>query len=864
MERQDPPGRSYWDHFATAQQALEEGNLPLAERSFLLARQRREDSPGRVFLTEKISDGLNRLMRGGEADGSRLGRWGRRAHRFQKDFLARSEKVVREAVRLAELRPEDAAEANQPILETALFLVGRSSIFAEEPASAVPLLKGIFRTAGKSGRPFDVQLIRHDIPLTEEDRLWLARKGPEVLEEFVANDALAPGSAESVAWVHIILQLLHPRYFGSTSRLEEERAWLEAMTTDRLLCRSDESVELYRRYLEVNSEPGTRPDQARVRLLELLANVDGAHFPVPRYAQALGAMQAAGLAEGSEMSGRFQHALERIEYRRPDPEPGTEGFAWASVGLEADGRVAIVYWWRDQPRDVAYWQAGDDPAPLAEFLEPCGSRILAADAEVVTAVGNSWPEVPPPWAVGDFATALLEPLLPETGQLNRTLLQIGLGETGPWRQGWRADLGHELLEPPRRSDLLEAWGGGSGGGALLGGLIWLGIQARINRGDPALRAGIGAMAGRGDPAASFLYDFLVLDEGLTQTVDSSFEPWTLPLLWTRPDPLGWMTKGDNGTAAGPREGEEPVRPDLGSNNLAVVTTGDTPAVLAAWGDGSSVGKWRVVLDRLDRLPDLAVIAGRVAGPVTLIPAQGKVHGLRPALDLLNTMLGRQGPSGGALRRVAAPVPLGWRLVESHNGDLLDFRQFRPRPRGEPELYGRYAAPPGRSASLQPHPGRRTIHRRGNSRARSLGPAIRPAGAARRPGGGPGRLPDPGPARAGCSVGCLRGQRRVLGVPGFRRRPLVSVRASRGGHRRPARAPVLAGRPPPQPADGGHVAPVRAGGSAGHLASRLRQPLLPGPEQRSASGPEAGRWRSGPRRGIAGGGGPCRLRGPGQP
>ena len=688
MGRQDPTGRSYWDLLSTAQQALEEGNLPLAERSFLLARERREDSPGRVFLTEKISDGLSRLLRGRDKQAAPLGRWTRRARDFQRSFLERGEKVVREAVRLAELRPEDDAEANQPILETALFLVGRSSLFAEEPSSAVPLLKGIFRTAGKSGRPFDVQLIRHDIPLTEEDRLWLARKGPEVLEEFVASEALAPGSADSVAWVHIILQLLHPRYFGSTDRLEEERAWLEAVTTDRMLCRSDDSVKLYRRYLEVKPEPCPRSDEARVRLLELLANVDGLHFPVPRYGEALSALQAAGLAEGSAMSDRFQLALERIEYRRPDPEPGTRGYAWASVGLERDGRVALVYWWQDEPRDLAYWEPGDDITYLAEFLEPCADRLLAVDADVVQVVGNSWPEVPPPWTVHDFATALLEPLLADGGQRERTLLQVGLGEMGPWRRGWRPGLGLEELHPPQRSDMLDSWQSGSGGRSLLGGLLWLGIQARVNRGDPALRAGIGAMAGRGDPAAAFLYGFLVLDEGLARTVDASFEPWTLPLLWTRPDPLGWSAKAESGALMRSEPAEESVRPDLGSNSLAVVTCGDTSGVLAAWGDGEHGGKWRVVLDRLDRLGDLAVIAGQVAGPVTLIPAQGQVHGLLPALEMLNHLLTRQGRPAG---RHAGLLPLfHWvRLVETHNGDLLDFQQIRPRPLGEPELYTQY-------------------------------------------------------------------------------------------------------------------------------------------------------------------------------
>ena len=281
MENSIPSGRSYWDLLGTALRALDAGDIPVAERDFELAQAERNQSPGRVFFTEKIVDGLAQLLHGKKGDRSANGRWIRRSGEFRQRFLREGERIVREAVRLAELRPEDDADTNQPVLETALFLVGRSRLFSEEPASAVPLLKGLLRTAGKTGRPFDVQLIRHDIPLTEEDRLWLARKGPEVLEEFVANGALEPGSAESEIWVQVILQLLHPRSFGSTTRLEEERAWLEAVTTDRLLRRSVESVELYKAYLKVNPEPGVRPDEARIRLLELQANIDALNFPVP-------------------------------------------------------------------------------------------------------------------------------------------------------------------------------------------------------------------------------------------------------------------------------------------------------------------------------------------------------------------------------------------------------------------------------------------------------------------------------------------------------------------------------------------------------------------------------------------------------
>ena len=680
MENNAPSGRSYWDLLGAALRALDAGDLPRAERHFELALEARQQSPGRVFLTEKISDGLARLLQGKSAGKGQTGRWSRRSGEFRQRFLQEGEQVVRSAVRLAELRPEDDADANQPVLEKALYLVGRSRLFSEEPASAVPLLKGLFRTAGKTGRLFDVQLIRHDIPLTEEDRLWLARKGPGMLGEFVASGALETGSADSAVWVRTILQLLHPRYFGSTGRLEEERAWLEAVTTDRMLGRSAESVGLYRAYLKVNPEPGERSDEARIRLLELLANSEALHFPVPLYEEALGAMQSAGLASGSAAGERYQLALERMDYRRPDPDPGTAGAAWASAGLEPDGRVAVVFWWGDQPRDLAFWAAGDDPGLMVRFLGPCAGRIIATEPAVVETLGAAWEDTPAAWSVRDFATAFLEPVLGDRGVDDDTFLRIGLGESGPWRGGWNADLGQALLEPPRRSALVESWRQGQASGALLGGLVWRAVLARIERSDPSLRAGIGALARRGDPAADFLYDFLNLDQGQGQSIDASFQPWTLPLLWTRPDPFVWSP------GAAPADPDSGPRPDLGHNDLAIVTTGDPGAVLTAWGDGRQ--KWRVVLDRLDRLAALARVAASAIGPVTLIPAGGQVHSLRAGLALLEKMLGREGRPAG---QVDGLLPLfHWiRLVETHNGDLLDFRQVRPRPAAALALFDAY-------------------------------------------------------------------------------------------------------------------------------------------------------------------------------
>ncbi|MCB1185087.1 hypothetical protein KDM41_16805, partial [bacterium] len=675
-------GSNYWQLLAAAADALEVGDFPAAERRYRDACDLRETSPGRRFVTEKIGDGVRRLFSRAAPAGpeaARSGRWPRANRAFRDAFATQGEGVVREGVRRAELRPEDDAETNQPILESALFLVARSRLFQEEPGSAVPLLKGLFRTASRTGRPFSVDLVRHDLPLTEEDRLWMARKGGELVEAFVEQGHLRPGGAEAEEWAEVFLQLLQSRYFGATGRLEEERAWLEARTADRLLARGAASVGLYRAYLLVHPEPGPRADEARVRMLELLANVHAMNFAVPRYAEALRSMQSAGLAPGSAAGGRYEDAIARIEHRRPEPDPSAPTTpAWASLALEPDGRVAIVFWWDNEPRDLAHWAPGEDADALEEFLAPCAGRLLAADAATLGAIDDTWPAAPAPWTAADYVAAVLESRLPAGGLESGALLRLALAETGPWRAGWRPDRGHAGLEPPHSSSLVEAWQQGSGAGAVQAGLHFLAVRSRVAAADLALRAGIGEMARRGDAASAFLYGFLILDSAAQRAVDATFEAWTLPLLWTRPDPLGW-----SGGGAAPALPEAGLRPDLGRSDLTIVTTGNPADVIAAWGEGKQ--KWRVVLDRLDRLESLGRVASSVVGPVTLIPPSGRVHDLAEALALLDELIASREPGADGLLAL-----FHWtRLVETHNGDLLDFRQVRPRPVGALPLHDRY-------------------------------------------------------------------------------------------------------------------------------------------------------------------------------
>jgi hypothetical protein len=682
MANESHRGLNYWQSLAAAERALAAQDFVAAEASFLAAIDTRAQSPLRVFLTERLRDGTGRLL---HRDPSRPGRWDRLSGDFRERFLGAADGIVREGVRVAELRPEDDAERNQPVLEKALFLVARSRVFSEEPASAVPLLKGLFRTAARTGRPFDLQLVRHDVPLTEEDRLWMARKGGELLESFVEQGVLRQGSAESQEWAQVFLQLLQPRYFGSAGRLEEERCWLEAITADRLLGRAAASVELYRAFLHVCRGPAPRASEARVRLLELLGNTDRVHFAVPRYDEALGAMQSAGLEPGSELAPRFERALARIEYRRPEAGPLPEhNLSWASCAVEADGRVAVVFWWGDQPRDLAFWRPGEDTAALDAFLAACRGRVVAADDLVAQAAGKTWEHEPAPWTAAGVLTAVVESRLPGGGAERQALVRIASGETQPWRSGWDPALGHPELEPPRRVSLGDGWPQGPAAGALLGGLVWLAVRSRLHAADPTLRAGVGALARRGDAVCRFLYPFVCLNDEAGRAMDASFEPWTLPVLWTRPDPYGWSLSAARANAPDAEADALAAAPELARSDLAIIATGNAPAVLAAWGEGRQ--KWRVVLDRFERLEALGRVAGGVVGPITLIPQGGMVHDLDAALGLLEDLLADR----TAGREPLLPLLHWTRLVETHNGDLLDFRDVRPRPDGTVPLYDRYA------------------------------------------------------------------------------------------------------------------------------------------------------------------------------
>ncbi len=680
--RNPPAPNNYWNSLSQAFAYLGEDDFTMAEETFFIAEQLRESSPGRVFLTEKIGDRLQRMLRRKDpAQGSEgaAGRWAQRSSLFRAEFQNRADQVVREGLRLAGLRPEDEAHSNQPVLARALYLVSRSRLFSPEPRSAIPLLKGLFRTAQKTGVLFAPDLVRHDLPLTEEDRLWLATKGGAMLESFLEQEALVPGSTEAGEWARAILQLLRREYFGSSGRLEAERSWLEAVSADRLLNQPASCVALYREYLAGASLADPRMDLARLRILEILANVDALHLAAPRYKEARDALGPGLLTSDKSVLARCQEALACMDFRQPGAD-ADGSMAWASVGLEADGSLGIVFWHDDQPRDVAFWFPGGDAGDLDQLLRRSGDRVLALSPEVVRSVGEQWTFPCNRHSAMGLATAVLEPLLPGDEQDFEEFLRLGLAESGAWTRDWTPRLGHPYLQPPSSSENPDSWRQRPSHQALLAGLLVLAMRSRLEAADPSLRAGIRELGRHGDEAAWFLYDIATLGKPAILALDETFASWTLPLLWTRPGP--WSLPEDRGY----NRVVSDLQPDLGRNDLSIVATGAPSGVLKAW--GSEQCKWRVVWDGYQRADHLASLAATVLGPVTLLPPQGTIHALESALALLDEEVGRQSSGDPDIEGLMGLFHWS-RLVETHNGDLEDYLEIRGKTRDGIELYGCY-------------------------------------------------------------------------------------------------------------------------------------------------------------------------------
>jgi hypothetical protein len=663
---QEAPGAmNYWHLLAEARRALDEDRFRDAETSLAAARIARAADTRRVFLSETLPDGArrvwNRLRGGGGAAGP--GRWELAEGDVAAMFGERADSLLRRLDRQFELGLETEPEQAHRLLAAALYLAVDSALVERRPP-VTPLVTGLFELLPTVGRLADRDLVRPDLDLDPDARLRIAS---------LARDHLGRlDAAERSAWGATVVALLDHDGGEWTAEQEGTRRWLAAALVDTHAHDVPEIVVRWQR-VDAPVAPPAHRHWSRLRRLELLAGCDRRLPPVADHRTARQLADQLPADGDDELANRRRAALAVLDHRRPQAAPDR---GWLSAAANGD-TVHVVYWWGAEPRDAASWRPADPLPPFADLLAAAEGRVIwsgEAPPPRVPSPDTGADHDAAPWpgrALDPYLEAILEPQLPAEGWHEELARRLALSRSGPWRDGWRSDLGHPDLAPPGQDGRLRP-DQAHLETALRAGLLWLAVLGRVDEADPALRAGLAELGRRGHAGAAFLHRAAVLGAPDKSAVDQAFEPWTLPLLWTRPDPLTAMTGSADDT---------PEQADLAGQDVALVTTGRPGRALAAWGTGQR--RWRVVLDTAARLGDLRRQAREAFGPVTVVPPAGEVHHLRSALDLLEAMAADDPDDILAICH--------WiRLVETHNGDLLDYRAWRPRAAGVCPLHDRYA------------------------------------------------------------------------------------------------------------------------------------------------------------------------------
>jgi len=456
----------------------------------------------------------------------------------------------------------------------------------------------------------------------------------------------ANGRSEALA--ARLLSLLDPDGFTREAH-EEERCWCCALLTDRFLLRHTEAAALYTAYLDIVAPRPERHEEARLRIGEILGNVTGTYLSVPRYAEARQALDA-GIMMSPAREARRRTTLTALDRRTVLVDD-----AWTSLA-PADGTWHFILWQDDQPRDLMTWCSDEDPAPLLRLLSICGGRLIRY-GDPCNILGTCELQ----GFVQVFMEAEVYPTIPDISFWS----EHADTETSPLDDHAANRIIHPGLDPDRLAPDSGA------ARALNCGRGWRQVRERILMADPALRLGIREMARRGDGPAANLVAFLP-PEPDTET------GWTAtPLL----DRANLQYPAATTSSALPLN----LDPSLFETPAAVIATGRPGVILDHW--GCDRGRWRLVLDTADRLDDLADSLGRRGGRHTLIPPGASVHDRDAALVLLDDLLSE------SCNTQSEFLPLfHWcRITETHNGDLGDFHQLRPRAVGAVPLYDEYLA-----------------------------------------------------------------------------------------------------------------------------------------------------------------------------
>ncbi|MBU1676372.1 hypothetical protein KKA85_11380 [bacterium] len=636
---------SYWEVLARAKERLEQGDLQGAEDGYREASASRGKSPGRVFWTETVGDAARRFWRGfgGRDEAGEAAHWQHETEQFRGHYRD----AARAALERARGTLADAAGCGArerlDVFGLAVFLASASRLADQPSLDPHPYCAAALDAALELGEMPPAGVVPVGTPLAAGARLDLVRRGARLLDR---RTTPAAGDERARALAADLLSLLSADHF-TTSAQETERCWYCALLTDRHLGSPREAVPLFLAYLESGDTTAPCRDEARLRAAEILGNVGGICLSVPRYAEAKRLLAMGGMLSPENEARRL--AILDVIGGRALAGSG----AWATMA-HADGTWQCLLWQGEQPRDVVSWTPGDDPAPLQEHLRICSGRVVRRGAPCNILVSEE---------IDGFVNVFLESESYPDAVSDKALAALARSY-GPGH-------GRPAQNPPPHPDLdLELLIPGSGiDRALIYGQVWLGVLHHILAADPALRCGIRELSRRGDRPATFLASFmppeLMPGSGLTAT-----------RLLDRANPH----------FPGPAQAAPPdfvLDPSLVEHDVAVVSTGRPGEVLRRW--GADRHHWRLVLDGMDRWDDLASCLARRGGRHTLIPPRDEVHDRDAALSRLTALLGPQGSDAHEL----LPLFHWCRITETHNGDLMDFRRFRPWAPGVVPLYDEY-------------------------------------------------------------------------------------------------------------------------------------------------------------------------------
>ncbi len=573
---------SYWDTLSEAHQHLAQHHMGEAERAYEDARRARDQSPGRVFLSETMGNAARRVwnnLRKTPAATDVPGRWERSCTEFCREFLITANALLLEASAFTHRSPrfEDAAVLNQ-----AVYLTSRSRLVAPDADRCVVLTVAALDAAARGGWLPPADLMPPPGFLASSPANSLAVAVLSVLESRGGAD-----SPEARALAETTADLL----MGGMPPDAIDAVLMRRLTGELLdqAQRHEEALVSYDEYLSCIPEPSPERDRVQLRAVCLLANIDEHVLPIPRYQDAQRIMV---LFQPDDPANRDK--LKRLSARMETRTASGRDRVWATVDGQND-LWWIILWHADQPFDVAWWSEGMSERELQAFLAPCRERVLSNRGNCPVT----------PWDLGKL----------------RDVLTTDEPDSAP------ADFRHETVPVPDTHPSFERIDAEPGlMPALAAGRNWWSIISDLVAGAPALRAGLHALARAGDEPSRFVAAFLP-----PELVPST--GWPHPSLKSRSAP-------DLGRNAEVITGGDPMA-DLAQADYAVVTSGRPGRVLASW--GARRGRWRLVLDQAERLTEIADVLQLRGGKLTILPFDGFIDDPQRALDDLDALLASAEP-----------------------------------------------------------------------------------------------------------------------------------------------------------------------------------------------------------------------------